>query len=101
MHNPSLQAALHALQAHPTLRVAFLMDQDGALCGWSGASPGFSPVGQFPPRAEDAPKDENLYLTVLAGAYFLGVIFEEGVAIDAVRALVARHEQALLASLGL
>ena len=101
MHNPHLQAALRQLQAHPSVHVVFLMDQAGALLGWSGASPSFSPVGQFPARAEGKAQDENLYLTVMADAYYLGVLFAEEVPIEDIRALVTAREAHLKASLGL
>ena len=98
MHSPRLQMALRSLQADPLIHVAFLLDQDGALLAWSGSSPSFSPVGQFPPRGEDL--DENLYLTVLADVYYLGVLFGEGVPIEDVRALLELKEKDFLNSLG-
>ncbi len=99
MHNTRLQAALRTLQAHPTVQVVFLMDNAGALLAWTGTSPAFSPVGQFPARPPE-PQDENLYLTLLANAYYLGVLFDEGVPIDDIRALVTAREPELRASLG-
>jgi hypothetical protein len=98
MHSPRLQTALRSLQSDPLIHVAFLLDQDGALLAWSGASPAFSPVGQFPPRRDEL--DENLYLTVLADVYYLGVLFGEGVPIEDVRALVHSKENVFLSSLG-
>lgn len=100
MHSPRLQAALRSLQASALVHVAFLLDQDGGLLAWSGTAPSFSPVGQFPPVKDDQELDENLYLTVLADVYYLGVLFGEGVPIEEIRALVQNQERELLASLG-
>ncbi len=100
MNSPRLQAALRSIQANALIHVAFVLDQDGALLAWSGTSPSFSPVGQFPPVKEDQELDENLYLTVLADVYTLGVLFGEGVPIEEIRTLVKAGEAEVLAGLG-
>jgi hypothetical protein len=93
-----LQEALRGLQESPSVEVAFVIDAEGALLGWAGASAAFSPTGQFAPMGQGE-AEQNLYLCALGARHFLGVLFVEGADPDAVREAALRQQQALEAAL--
>ncbi len=100
MNNSKVRSTLSQLQSNEDVLVAFLLDKTGALVGWSGSGATFSPTGQFPPKPEDEEGEgENLYLSIVAHDYYLGVIFDEKVSHLSIQKVIEEFEPVLEESL--
>jgi hypothetical protein len=94
-----VQGALQGLVGDQRLRVGFLLNQYGQLIAHAGAAPSFHPSGKFAEGRADEEGGENVYMTGIEDKFVVGAVFDEEVAIDTVREVIAPYYQQLCAAL--